>query len=90
MISHLLSIPRWRCTLPQFMFEDALVRKRIWNGSCILDQDILGHMVAAAKVPGSDSKWMDAPVYKVCVGGDSSTALMMHDTTPFCGYGEMG
>ena len=72
------------------MFEDALVRKRIWNGSCVLDQDLLGLMVAAAKVPGSDSMWMNAPVYKVWREVPESCHFSDgYDTAPFLAHEQL-
>jgi hypothetical protein len=63
--------PRLLCTSPpstlQFLFEDSLVKGNIWNGSSILDQDVLGDMVKSAKVPGSSGRWMEAPLFKVRV-----------------------
>ena len=47
------------------MFEDHVVMGKMWNGTAILDQYLLGAMLWWAKIPGAEDQLLTGRQYKV-------------------------
>ncbi len=58
----------------QFLYEDSVVMGKMWNSTCVMDQEILDNMVRWAKFPkhrGGLTDKMKATLYSVDKGGES-------------------